>query len=198
MKNSASLEDLIEALRCLPGVGPRSAQRMAYHLLQHDQEGARQLVNTLDKVLTNIRHCEKCNSFTESSVCNLCCSTQRNADLLCVVEMPADLLMIEQTQSYKGMYFVLMGKLSPLDGIGPKDIYLDRLLKRVQDNTVKEVVLATNFTVEGEVTAHYISELLNSMGIKVSRIARGLPAGGELEHVDSGTLAQAVMERREI
>ena len=198
MNNSASLNDLIEALRCLPGVGPRSAQRMAYYLLQHDHDGARQLADILDKVLTNIKHCEKCNSFTELSICSLCSSTQRNASLLCVVEMPADLLMIEQTQSYKGMYFVLMGKLSPLDGIGPKDIYLDRLLRRVQDNIVKEVVLATNFTVEGEVTAHYISELLNSIGIKVSRIARGLPAGGELEHVDSGTLAQAVMERREI
>jgi recombination protein RecR len=198
MKIRASPEDLIEALRCLPGVGPRSAQRMAYHLLQHDHEGARQLANTLDKVLTNIKHCEKCNSFTETSICILCSSPRRNAGLLCVVEMPADLLMIEQAHCYKGMYFVLMGKLSPLDGVGPKDIYLDRLLKRVQDNIVKEVVLATNFTVEGEVTAHYISELLHSEGIKVTRIARGLPVGGELEHVDSGTLAQAVMERREI
>ncbi|TFH06606.1 MAG: recombination protein RecR, partial [Nitrosomonadales bacterium] len=186
MKIRASPEDLIEALRCLPGVGPRSAQRMAYHLLQHDHEGARQLANTLDKVLTNIKHCEKCNSFTETSICILCSSPRRNAGLLCVVEMPADLLMIEQAHCYKGMYFVLMGKLSPLDGVGPKDIYLDRLLKRVQDNIVKEVVLATNFTVEGEVTAHYISELLHSEGIKVTRIARGLPVGGELEHVDSG------------
>lgn len=198
MKNSVSLDNLIDALRCLPSVGPRSAQRMAYYLLQYDQDGARKLASTIDQALAKIKHCEKCNSFTESSVCNLCCSTKRNEALLCVVEMPADLLMIEQTQSYKGLYFVLMGKLSPLDGIGPKDIYLDRLLKRVQDNTVKEVVLATNFTVEGEVTAHYISELLNSVGIKVSRIARGLPVGGELEHVDSGTLAQAVMERKEI
>tara|TARA_Y100001960_G_C14733179_1_gene858741 strand:- start:1554 stop:2069 length:516 start_codon:yes stop_codon:yes gene_type:complete len=171
---------------------------MAYHLLQHDHEGARQLAKMLDKVLTSIKHCEKCNNFTELTVCNLCSSTKRNASLLCVVEMPADLLMIEQTNSYSGMYFVLMGKLSPLDGIGPKDIYLDRLLNRVKDSIVKEVVLATNFTVEGEVTAHYISEQLNSIGIKVSRIARGLPVGGELEHIDSGTLAQAVMERREI
>ncbi len=198
MKTPTALEDLIESLRCLPGVGPRSAQRMAYYLLQHDHVGAHQLANALDKALANIKHCEKCNSFTETSVCALCCSTRRNASLLCVVEMPADLLMIEQAHCYKGMYFVLMGKLSPLDGVGPKEIHLDRLLKRVQDDIVREVVLATNFTVEGEVTAHYISELLNSRGIKVTRIARGLPVGGELEHVDSGTLAQAVMERREV
>ncbi|MEE8254745.1 MAG: recombination mediator RecR [Nitrosomonadaceae bacterium] len=198
MKTPTALEDLIESLRCLPGVGPRSAQRMAYYLLQHDHVGAHQLANALDKALANIKHCEKCNSFTETSVCALCCSTRRNASLLCVVEMPADLLMIEQAHCYKGMYFVLMGKLSPLDGVGPKEIHLDRLLKRVQDDIVREVVLATNFTVEGEVTAHYISELLNSRGIKVTRIARGLPVGGELEHIDSGTLAQAIMERKEV
>jgi len=198
MKTSTALEDLIESLRCLPGVGPRSAQRMAYYLLQHDHVGAHQLANALDKALADIKHCEKCNSFTETSICALCCSPRRNASLLCVVEMPADLLMIEQAHCYKGMYFVLMGKLSPLDGVGPKEIHLDRLLKRIQDDIVREVVLATNFTVEGEVTAHYISELLSSKGIKVTRIARGLPVGGEIEHIDSGTLAQAVMERREI
>lgn len=198
MKNPPALEELIESLRCLPGVGPRSAQRMAYHLLQYDHVGAHQLASTLYKALKDIKHCEMCNSFTEASICTLCSSTQRNTGLLCVVEMPADLLMIEQAHCYKGLYFVLMGKLSPLDGVGPKEIYLDRLLKRVQDDVVREVVLATNFTVEGEVTAHYISELLNSRGIKVTRIARGLPVGGELEHVDSGTLAQAVMERRAV
>jgi len=198
MKTPTALEDLIESLRCLPGVGPRSAQRMAYYLLQHDHVGAHQLANAMDKALANIKHCEKCNSFTETSVCALCCSTRRNASLLCVVEMPADLLMIEQAHCYKGMYFVLMGKLSPLDGVGPKEIHLDRLLKRVQDDIVREVVLATNFTVEGEVTAHYISQLLNSRGIKVTRIARGLPVGGELEHIDSGTLAQAIIERKEV
>ena len=185
-------------LRCLPGVGPRSAQRMAYHLLQYDHDGAQQLVGALDKALKDIKHCEMCNSFTETSICTLCSSTQRNTSLLCVVEMPADLLMIEQAHCYKGLYFVLMGKLSPLDGVGPKEIHLDKLLKRAQDNIVREVVLATNFTVEGEVTAHYISELLNNRGIKVTRIARGLPVGGELEHIDSGTLAQAVMERRAV
>ncbi|SDA22486.1 DNA replication and repair protein RecR [Nitrosospira sp. Nsp11] len=198
MKTPTSLEDLIDALRCLPGVGPRSAQRMAYHLLQRDHEGARRLASSLDYALQHIRHCEKCNNFTEEVICELCLSQRRDAALLCVVEMPADLLMMEQAHCYKGLYFVLMGRLSPLDGIGPKEIHLDRLLRRTQDGVVREVMLATNFTVEGEATAHYISELLHNKDLKVTRIARGLPVGGELEHVDSGTLAQAVIERREI
>lgn len=198
MNAPRSLDDLISALRCLPGVGPRSAQRMAYHLLQRDHEGAQRLAASLDHALNHIRHCEKCNNFTEETVCELCRSPRRDATLLCVVEMPADLLMMEQAQCYRGMYFVLMGRLSPLDGIGPREIHLDRLLKRTRDDVVKEVVLATNFTVEGEATAHYIGELLHNKGLKVTRIARGLPVGGELEHVDSGTLAQAVMERREV
>jgi recombination protein RecR len=197
MKTPTSLEDLIESLRCLPGVGPKSAQRMAYHLLQRDHAGAQRLANSLTQALGHIRHCEKCNNFTEEMVCELCRSERRDAGLLCVVEMPADLMMMEQAHCYKGMYFVLMGRLSPLDGIGPREIHLDRLLKRAQDGVVGEVVLATNFTVEGEATAHYISELLHIRGVRVTRIARGLPVGGELEHVDSGTLAQAVMERRE-
>jgi recombination protein RecR len=198
VKTPTSLEDLIDALRCLPGVGPRSAQRMAYHLLQRDNEGARRLAGSLDYALQHIRHCEKCNNFAEEVICELCRSQRRDAALLCVVEMPADLLMMEQAHCYKGLYFVLMGRLSPLDGIGPKEIHLDRLLKRTQDGIVREVVLATNFTVEGEATAHYISELLHNKDLKVTRIARGLPVGGELEHVDSGTLAQAVIERKEI
>ena len=198
MKTPTSLEDLIDALRCLPGVGPRSAQRMAYHLLQRDHEGARRLASSLDYALQHIRHCEKCNNFTEEVICELCLSQRRDAALLCVVEMPADLLMMEQAHCYKGLYFVLMGRLSPLDGIGPKEIHLDRLLRRTQDGVVREVMLATNFTAEGEATAHYISELLHNKDLKVTRIARGLPVGGELEHVDSGTLAQAVIERREI
>ena len=198
MKTPRGLDDLMNALRCLPGVGPRSAQRMAYHLLQRDHEGAQRLADSLDYALQHIRHCEKCNNFTEEIVCELCRSHQRDASLLCVVEMPADLLMIEQAHCYKGLYFVLMGRLSPLDGIGPREIHLTHLLKRAQDGTVKEVVLATNFTVEGEATAHYIGEMLHGKGLKVSRIARGLPVGGELEHVDSGTLAQAVIERREV
>ncbi len=198
MKTPTSLEDLIESLRCLPGVGPKSAQRMAYHLLQRDHAGAQRLANSLTQALGHIKHCEKCNNFTEEMVCELCRSERRDAELLCVVEMPADLMMMEQAHCYKGMYFVLMGRLSPLDGIGPREIHLDRLLKRAQDGVVREVVLATNFTVEGEATAHYISELLHTRGVRVTRIARGLPVGGELEHVDSGTLAQAVMERREV
>jgi recombination protein RecR len=198
MKTPTSLEDLIESLRCLPGVGPKSAQRMAYHLLQRDHAGAQRLANSLTQALGHIRHCEKCNNFTEEMVCELCRSERRDEGLLCVVEMPADLMMMEQAHCYKGMYFVLMGRLSPLDGIGPREIHLDRLLKRAQDGVVGEVVLATNFTVEGEATAHYIGELLHTRGVRVTRIARGLPVGGELEHVDSGTLAQAVMERREV
>lgn len=198
MNAPRSLDELINALRCLPGVGPRSAQRMAYHLLQRDQEGARCLADSLDYALQHVRHCEKCNNFTEEVVCELCSSQRRDSALLCVVEMPADLLMMEQAHCYKGMYFVLMGRLSPLDGIGPREINLDRLLKRTRDNMVKEVILATNFTVEGEATAHYIGEMLQNESLKITRIARGLPVGGELEHVDSGTLAQAVLERREV
>ncbi|MBI2295884.1 MAG: recombination protein RecR [Betaproteobacteria bacterium] len=198
MKAPSSLEDLIDALRCLPGVGPRSAQRMAYHLLQRDQPGAARLAAALTQALAKIRHCKKCNSYAEEAVCGLCSSPRRDATLLCVVETPADLLMMEQAQCYQGLYFVLMGVLSPLDGIGPKEIHLDRLVKRAADGVVREVILATNFTVEGEATAHYVGELLRQRGLKVTRIARGLPVGGELEHVDSGTLAQAVAERREV
>jgi recombination protein RecR len=196
MKTPSSLEELIEALRCLPGVGPKSAQRMAFHLLQRDHPGAKRLGNALEQAVSLVRHCERCNNFTEEPVCELCRSSRRDHALLCVVETPADLLMMEQAQVYNGHYFVLMGRLSPLDGIGPKDIHLDRLVKRALDGTVAETILATNFTVEGEATAHYIGELLTPRGMKVTRIARGLPVGGELEHVDSGTLAQAVIERR--
>jgi recombination protein RecR len=196
MEKPATLEELIQALRCLPGVGPKSAQRMAYHLLQRDPQGAGRLSRGLSDAVERIRHCARCNTFTESETCSLCSSTRRDASLLCVVESPGDLLMMEQTQSYAGLYFVLMGRLSPLDGIGPREIHLDRLARRAIDGVVKEVILATNFTVEGEATAHYISELLAGKGVKVTRIARGLPVGGELEHVDSGTLAQAILERR--
>ena len=196
MEKPAALEELILALRCLPGVGPKSAQRMAYHLLQRDQKGAERLARGLEEALGRIRHCTRCNTFTESETCAVCSSTRRDASLLCVVESPGDLLMMEQTQSYSGLYFVLMGRLSPLDGIGPREIHLDRLANRATDGEVREVILATNFTVEGEATAHYISELLVGKGLKVTRIARGLPVGGELEHVDSGTLAQAILERR--
>lgn len=198
VKTPSSLEELIESLRCLPGVGPKSAQRMAYHLLQRDHPGAMRLGRALEQAVQRIRHCEKCNTFTEEAVCELCRSPRRDPAQLCVVETPGDLLMMEQAQCYGGMYFVLMGRLSPLDGVGPREIHLDRLLRRAQDGVVKEVVLATNFTVEGEATAHYVGELMRQRGLKVSRIARGLPVGGELEHVDSGTLARAVIDRREM
>ena len=194
----SSLDALIQALRCLPGVGPKSAQRMAYHLLQRDQQGATRLADAMRSAVERVRHCGMCNTFTESEVCEICASLRRDKGVLCVVETPGDLLMMEQTQTYRGLYFVLMGRLSPLDGIGPKEIHLERLVRRAQDGLVKEVILATNFTVEGEATAHYISELLGEQGIKVTRIARGLPVGGELEHVDSGTLAQALIERRSV
>jgi recombination protein RecR len=198
MKTPSSLEELIAALRCLPGVGPRSAQRMTYHLLQRDRPGAARLATALGNVLERIRHCEKCNSYAEDAVCELCGSGRRDATQLCVVESPGEVLIMEQAQCYRGLYFVLMGALSPLDGIGPKEIHLERLLKRATDGTVREVILATNFTVEGDATAHYVGELLRERGLKVTRIARGLPVGGELEHVDSGTLAQAVAERRDV
>ena len=196
MDKPAALEELIQALRCLPGVGPKSAQRMAYHLLQRDKKGAERLAASLTSAVGRIRHCGRCNTFTEAEICSLCASARRDASLLCVVETPGDLLMMEQSQSYSGLYFVLMGRLSPLDGIGPREIHLDRLMPRATDGRVEEVILATNFTVEGEATAHYISELLAGKVARVTRIARGLPVGGELEHVDSGTLAQAVLERR--
>lgn len=188
----------MEALRCLPGVGPKAAQRAAYHLLQHDRPGAQRLAGALGRALQTIRRCARCNSFTEEEMCAFCASPKRDASLLCVVETPADLLMIEQTLAYGGLYFVLMGRLSPLDGIGPREIGLDALQKRAVDGNVKEVIVATNFTNEGEATAHYIGEMLSGRGIRISRIARGIPVGGELEYVDTGTLAQALVERRPV
>lgn len=198
MKNPPALQHLIESLRCLPGVGPKSALRMAYYLLQRDRKGASGLANALSDALETVGHCQLCNNFSEQPICPVCASQKRDASMLCVVEMPTDVMMLEQTQSYDGLYFVLMGRLSPLDGVGPKEINLDKLIKRAQTNTIQEVILATNYTVEGEATAHYIIELLKARNIKVSRIARGLPMGGELEYVDSGTLAQAIVERRNI
>ena len=198
LPSAKGLERLVEALRVLPGVGPRSAQRMAFHLLQHDRAGGEQLAQALSQALATVRRCAQCNNFTEEEVCALCRSPRRDAALLCVVETPADLAMVEQTLAYSGMYFVLMGRLSPLDGVGPRDIGLDRLQARVADAGVHEVILATNFTNEGEATAHYIAEMLRARGVKVSRIARGVPLGGELEYVDAGTLSQALLERREI
>ena len=195
-RTASRLDTLIEGLRRLPGVGPKSAQRIAYHLLQHDRDGAARLGSALTEAVAAIRHCALCNTFTENELCDVCTSERRDRSLLCVVETPGDQLMIEQTLTYRGLYFVLMGRLSPLDGIGPKDIHLDRLLRRATDGVVREVVLATNFTNEGEATAHTIGELLRPRGLSVTRLARGVPVGGELEYVDIGTIAQAVLDRR--
>jgi recombination protein RecR len=196
VKTPSSLDFLTEALRRLPGIGPKSAQRIAYHLMQHDRDGAAMLGRALTESVERIHHCASCNTFTENEICETCLDPERDASLLCVVETPADQIMIEQTLTYKGLYFVLMGRLSPLDGIGPRDIHLERLMQRATDGVVKEVVLATNFTNEGEATAHYISETLKARGLKVSRLARGVPVGGELEYVDAGTIARAMLDRR--
>jgi recombination protein RecR len=195
--STSSLEALIDALRCLPGVGPKSAQRMTYHLLQRDRAGAERLAQALQTALASLRHCLRCNNFTESEICQRCASSRRDQSLLCIVEMPVDAISMEETHAYQGLYYVLMGRLSPLDGIGPKELAFERLFARATDGLVNEVILATNFTNEGEATAHYLSELLRARGLKVSRIARGLPVGGELEFSDAATVAQALMERRD-
>ena len=195
-----ALSRMVQALRALPGVGPKSAQRMAFHLLQHDRNGAAVLGQSLLDAVNNIHHCSLCNTFSELDICTTCADERRDPGILCVVETPADQLMVEQTLTYRGLYFVLMGRLSPLDGLGPNEIHLDRLIERVEKSKdpVKEVVLATNFTSEGEATAHYIGEIMKARGIKVSRIARGVPVGGELEYVDASTLARAMMDRRSV
>ena len=198
MTTPSTLDELIEALRCLPGVGPKSAQRMAYHLLQRDQRGAARLAQALSQALTVLQHCARCNTFSEDEVCQRCANPRRDARQLCVVEMPSDLAMIEQTQSYNGLYYVLMGRLSPLDGLGPRELKLDKLIARACDGEVQEVILATNFTNEGEATAHMLASLLGARGLKVSRLSRGVPVGGELEHTDIGTIAQALVERRAV
>jgi recombination protein RecR len=198
MRAPPSLEALVAALRRLPGVGPRSAQRYAYYLLQHDREGAELLSRALAAAVGSIRHCSRCNTFSEFDLCETCSSPRRDPAQLCVVETPADQLTVEQTLAYEGLYFVLMGRLSPLDGIGPNEIHFDRLLARATDGLVREVILATNFTQEGEATAHYIGEMLRARGLKVSRLARGVPMGGELEYVDAATVAQAMRDRRSV
>ena len=190
------LTALIEALRRLPGVGNRTARRMAYHLLQHDRVGAEMLGKALSDAVRNVRHCRRCNGFSEEDICATCASPKRDASTLCVVETPADQNMIESSHGYKGLYYVLMGRLAPLEGVGPTQLHFERLLQRACDGVVKEVILATNFTAEGETTAHYLSELLREKGLSVTRLARGVPAGSELEYVDAGTIAWALMERR--
>lgn len=197
-KQPGALAALIDALRALPGVGPKSAARMAYHLLQRDRAGAEKLASALGHALTSLQHCRLCNNFSEAEICPTCANPRRDKKLLAVVEMPADLNTLESTQSYNGLYFVLMGRLSPLDGIGPREISMDKLLNRALDGTVEEVVLATNFTPEGEATAHMLGERLHEKGLRVSRLARGVPLGGELEYVDLGTIAQAFRERRPV
>jgi len=191
-----SLDALIESLRRLPGVGVKSAQRMAFHLLQHDREGAQRLAASLQSAVANIRHCERCHTFTEGVVCSTCLDASRDARLLCVVETPADQAALERTGSYRGMYFVLMGRLSPLDGVGARDIGLRQLLERAGDGIVEELIVATNFTAEGEATAHVISEAMKPRGVRVTRLARGVPIGSELEYVDLGTIAHALVDRR--
>jgi recombination protein RecR len=191
-----SLNALIEGLRRLPGVGVKSASRMAFHLLQHDRAGAQLLAQALQQAASNIRHCVRCHTFTENEVCATCSDANRDASKLCVVETPADQAALERTNAFRGLYFVLMGKLSPLDGIGPKDIGLAKLFERATDGIVQEVILATNFTAEGEATAHVIGEALKQRGLKVTRLARGVPAGSELEYVDLGTIAHALVDRR--
>lgn len=194
--NANALNALIEALRRLPGVGVKSASRMAFHLLQHDRQGAQLLAQALQHAATQVRHCSLCHTFTEDEVCATCRDAQRDRSKLCVVETPADQAAVERTAAFKGLYFVLMGKLSPLDGIGPKDIGLSKLFDRASDGVVQEVILATNFTAEGEATAHVIAEALKARGLKVTRLARGVPAGSELEYVDLGTIAHALVDRR--
>ena len=195
MADTVVLEGLIQALRRLPGVGVKSASRMAYHLLQHDREGAVLLAQALQQAAAQVQHCERCHTFTTQTVCDTCLDDRRDATRLCVVETPADQSAIERTAAYKGLYFVLMGHISPLDGLGPRDIGIDKLLDRVGGG-VREVILATNFTAEGEATAHILSEALKRRGVQVSRLARGVPVGSELEYVDLGTIAHALVDRR--
>ena len=196
MADSSSLDALVDALRRLPGVGVKSASRMAFHLLQHDRQGTQMLARALQEAAPSVRHCDRCNTFTEAAICSVCEDPRRDASKLCVVETPADQAALERTGAFRGYYFVLMGKLSPLDGIGPNDIGLQKLFDRVLDGRVSEVILATNFTAEGEATAHVIGEALRQRGLVVTRLARGVPAGSELEYVDLGTIAHALVDRR--
>ncbi len=196
MADTHTLSSLIEALRRLPGVGAKSAARMAYHLMQHDREGAVLLARSLEGAVKAVKHCERCHTFTEAEVCSTCLDTSRDASKLCVVETPADQAALERTGAYKGLYFVLMGKISPLDGIGPKEIGAQKLIERAIDGKVQEVILATNFTAEGEATSHIIGTMLKSRGLSVTRLSRGVPIGSELEYVDLGTIAHALEDRR--
>jgi recombination protein RecR len=194
--SGSSLDALIEALRRLPGIGVKSAQRLAFHLLQHDREGAQRLAQALQAAAGSVRHCERCHTFTEAPVCGICLDTTRDARQLCVVETPADQAALERSGSYRGLYFVLMGHISPLDGVGTRDIGAHELLSRATDGITEEVIIATNFTAEGEATGHVLAEALKARGLKVTRLARGVPIGSELEYVDLGTIAHALSDRR--
>ena len=196
MADASSLDALVEALRRLPGVGVKSASRMAFHMLQHDRAGTDLLARALQQAAAHVRHCDRCNTFTEGEICSVCLDPRRDATKLCVVETPADQAALERTGAFRGYYFVLMGRLSPLDGIGPRDIGLQKLFDRALDGVVSEVILATNFTAEGEATAHVVGEALRQRGLTVTRLARGVPAGSELEYVDLGTIAHALVDRR--
>ena len=198
MSTSRLIGQLIESLRCLPGVGPKSAQRMAYHLLEHDRDGGRQLAEVLEKSMQQVGNCEFCRTLSEERLCSLCASERRDRSLLCVVETPVDVQALEQSIGYTGLYFVLMGHLSPLDGIGPEALGLGVLDQRLLTGQVGELILATNPTVEGEATAHFISELAHGHGVRVTRIAHGVPMGGELEYIDSNTLSHAFAGRQDI
>lgn len=194
---SPLIDRLIEALRCLPGVGPKSAQRIAFHLLERNRAGARRLAAALKEAVETVRNCERCRNFSDAPLCRVCASAKRDASLLCVVESPTDIGLIEQAGGYSGRYFVLMGRLSPLDGIGPDDLGMEKLTDLLNTGEVTEVILATSTTVEGQATAHYLTDLIQGRGIRVSRLAQGIPLGGELEFVDSGTLAHAISSRRQ-
>lgn len=192
----APLRDLIDAFKRLPGVGERTARRMAYHVLQNDVVGAQELSQALQDAVTTLMHCQRCNSFSETEICHTCSNPQRDHSLLCIVETPADQNMIEASHSYQGLYYVLMGRLAPLEGVGPKDLQFQRIANRASETEVKEVILATNYTAEGETTAHHLAEYLRTQGVRLTRLARGVPAGSELEYVDASTIAWALMERR--
>ena len=195
---SALLEQLIDAFRVLPGVGQKSAQRMAYHVLERERAGGQRLSDVLAEAIEKVGHCARCRDFSETEVCAICASASRDAHLLCAVESPADRLAIEQATGYRGLYFILQGRLSPLDGIGPRELGLDRLSARLAEGGVQELIIATNPTVEGEATAHYLAQLARQHGVRPSRLAHGLPLGGELEYVDRGTLSHAFGSRAEM
>ncbi|MBO1927667.1 recombination protein RecR [Thiomicrorhabdus sp. 6S2-11] len=192
------IDDLISALKVLPGVGAKSAQRMAYHLLERDRKGALRLAETLNEAMEKVGHCRQCRTFSENEICPICASAKRVQDEICVVESPADIAVIEQSGIFRGTYFVLMGRLSPIDGIGPEDIGLPILELRLQQGGCSELIIATNPSVEGEATAHYLQQIAKNYDVKVSRLAQGIPLGGELEYLDSGTLTQAFLSRREV